>query len=161
MSNAQRALIVTAGLFLAMALISLVVNLFGSSAQGAKRAQDEFTSIQRELAAQSFITYDETSLTGSQVINAIRKFSSKDSFGIYVQTGKHQANGDDGVWYNHFVVTSDGPNYGKVIKEAATGNLKNALDEYHDDYINPSGSFRSHLIYNKNQQIVGIMFIQE
>lgn len=164
MNNAQRALIIAAGLFLTIALISLVVNLFDSAAQGGKKAQEDFASIQTEVSAQAFVTYDNTTLTGSQVLNAIRKYEKKESFGIYVQTGKHQWNTADGVWYNNYVVTVGGtsnPNYGNIIKGQANGSIERATDEYEEDYINPNGSFTSELIYNKNQQIVGIKFIQK
>jgi hypothetical protein len=65
MNNAQRALLIAAGLFLTIALITLVVNLFGSAQEASKQAQNDFSSMQTELSAAAFDGYDNTTLTGS------------------------------------------------------------------------------------------------
>lgn len=164
MSNAQRALLVAAGLFLTIALITLVVNLFGSAQDASKQAQNEFSAIQTELAEQTFMVYDNTKLSGSQVLNAIRKFKDKDSFGVQVRTGKNKATGVDGSWYHNFVLVTtnpDDPRYGQVISNTPGGSLVDATNEKNDDYINPSGKFKSSLIRDKSNAIRAIVFVQE
>ncbi|TCZ77234.1 ABC transporter permease [Paenibacillus albiflavus] len=164
MSNAQRALLVAAGLFLTIALITLVVNLFGSAQDASKQAQNEFSAIQTELAEQTFMVYDNTKLSGSQVLNAIRKFKDKDSFGVQVRTGKNKAAGIDGSWYHNYVIVTgnpDDPNYGKISASMPTGSLTNATSEIDNDYINPSGKFKSSLIRDKSNAIRAIVFVQE
>lgn len=164
MSNAQRALLVAAGLFLTIALITLVVNLFGSAQDASKQAQNEFSSIQTELSQQTFLVYDNTTLSGSQVINAIRKFKDKDSFGIQVTTGKNMASGHEGSWYHHYIIVTDNPddpNHGNVGHSSPTGSLMRATDERDNDYINPSGKFKAKLIRDKSNAIRAIIFTQD
>lgn len=75
MSNAQKALVMAAGIFLAIALITLAVVLFTSAQDSTKAAQSNFSNIQTELSQTAFTVYDNTTLSGSQVVNALRKFS--------------------------------------------------------------------------------------
>ena len=95
MSNAQKALVMAAGIFLAIALITIAVVLFTSAQEATKTAQNNFSSIQTELSQTAFTVYDNTMVSGSQVVNALRKFSDEDQFGIQVTTGKNPA----GQWY--------------------------------------------------------------
>lgn len=164
MSNAQRALLIAAGLFLTIALITLVVNLFGSAQDASKQAQNEFAGIQTELAEQAYMVYDNTILSGSQVVNALRKFKDKGSFGVQVRTGKNIANSNIGSWYHkHVIVTSDPEdvNYGQVSPIEPDGTLAKATNEVNEDYINPSGKFKSKLIRDKSNAIRAIVFNQE
>lgn len=163
MNNAQRALLVAAGLFLTIALITLVVNLFGSAQEASKQAQNDFSSMQTELAAQAFDGYDNTTLTGSQVLNAIRKYNNKTSFGIQVVTGKNTSAGQTGSWYGNTVTIAGGAgstNYGNVTT-GGSGTLTNATTESSNDYINPSGQFRGSVIRDNNNAIRGIIFTQQ
>lgn len=160
MNNAQRALLVAAGLFLTIALITLVVNLFGSAQEASKQAQNDFSSMQTELAAQAFDGYDNTTLTGSQVLNAIRKYSKKASFGIQVRTGKNIIASQAGSWYINTVETSTGANYGN-IRGGPDGQLDNAQDESRTEYINPSGQFKGKVIRDSSNAIRGIIFVQQ
>lgn len=158
MNNAQRALLVAAGLFLTIALITLVVNLFGSAQEASKQAQQDFSSMQTELSAAAFAGYDNTTLTGSQVLNAIRKYSSKASFGIQVITGKNE----DGIWYIKPInVDEDSDEYGNVESGSVGSITSDATDEESDDYINPSGQFKGTVIRDSNGVVRGIIFEQQ
>lgn len=145
MNNAQRALLVAAGLFLTIALITLVVNLFSSAQEASKQAQNEFTTMQNELAATQFSMYDNAIVTGSQVKAAIRKYINREGFFIQVTTGKNRAAGESGLVY--------GPN--------GTRNLNQAEDVTSNHYINPSGKFKGQVIYDQNQVVIGIIFQQQ
>ncbi len=127
MSNAQKALVMAAGIFLAIALITLAVVLFISAQDSTKAAQSNFSNIQTELSQTAFTVYDNTTLSGSQVVNALRKFSDQDQFGIQIVTGKNPA----GQWYGKVINTGvpiDSVTYGSVVGEAP-GQLSHALDE--------------------------------
>lgn len=163
MSNAQRALIMAAGLFLAVALITLAVIIFGSAQDATKSAQSSFSDIQTELSQTSFAAYDGTILSGNQVLNAIRKYSGREEFGIRVQTGKHKEENIVGVWYNYrieFIGGGDDGIVDRLDKNSADGTLQNAMSESHIDYINPTGKFKSTLVYDRNNVIRGILFEQ-
>jgi hypothetical protein len=159
MSNAQKALVMAAGIFLAIALITLAVVLFISAQDSTKAAQSNFSNIQTELSQTAFTVYDNTMLSGSQVVNALRKFSDQDQFGIQIVTGKNPA----GQWYGKVINTGvpmDSVTYGSVIG-AAPGQLSHALDESNVNYVNPSGKFRAQLVHDSSNVIRGIIFRQQ
>lgn len=137
MGTAAKALIGAAGLFLAIALITLSVTLFGTAQEGAKQAQTEFSSIQTELSGQAYAGYDNTILTGSQVVNTIRKFSNKESFTVKVSTNKNRS----------------GTTYTK-------GNIGGTTDVTSNEYVNPAGQFKGTIVRDENNVVTGIEFAQ-
>ncbi|MCW3793937.1 ABC transporter permease [Paenibacillus sp. LS1] len=158
MNNASSALKVAAGIFLTIALITIVVLLFVSAQEATKTAQNNFSDIQRELSQATFTVYDSTTVSGNQVLNALRKYSNKDQFGIQVITGKNAT----GAWYNNMVnLTTGSPTYGAITTGTATGTLAKASDEASNDYVNPSGNFESKIVYDGNNVVRGITFVQK
>ncbi|EJW13874.1 ABC transporter permease [Paenibacillus alvei] len=163
MNVAKKALFVAAGLFLAIALITLVVNLFDSASEATKAAQNDFSEVQETLAATKFNLYENGIQTGSQVKAAIRKFAKLESFGVQVNTGKNKNNGQAGAWYGNTVSLGSGPSdpsYGTVVK-GGNGKMENAENELLNDYINPSGQFKGQIIRDSNNAIRGIIFTQK
>lgn len=159
MSNAQKALVMAAGIFLAIALITLAVVLFVSAQDSTKAAQSNFSNLQTELSQTAFTVYDNTTLSGSQVVNALRKFTDQDQFGIQIKTGKNPS----GQWYGKVInisVPAESLNYGSVVGEAP-GTLSQVLDESDVNYVNPSGKFRAQLIKDRSNVIRGITFQQQ
>lgn len=159
MSNAQKALVMAAGIFLAIALITLAVVLFISAQDSTKTAQSNFSNIQTELSQTAFTVYDNTLVSGSQAVNALRKFSDQDQFGIQIVTGKNPA----GQWYGKVINTGvpmDSITYGSVIG-SASGRLDQTMDEADIDYVNPSGKFRAQLVKDSSSVIRGLVFRQQ
>lgn len=159
MSNAQKALVMAAGIFLAIALITLAVVLFISAQDSTKAAQSNFSNLQTELSQTAFTVYDNTTLSGSQVVNALRKFSDQDQFGIQIVTGKNPA----GQWYGKIINTGvplDSVTYGSVIG-VAPGQLSQTMDESNVNYVNPNGKFRAQIVHDSSNVIRGILFRQQ
>lgn len=159
MGNAQKALIMAAGLFLAVALITTAVILFISAQDATKSAQTSFSDIQTELSQTAFTVYDGTTVSGSQVVNALRKFQDKGEFGVQVITGKNPT----GSWYFRTVNTTvpeGSTGYGSIGSTTASGSMVNSSNEAHDDYINPSGKFKASIIKDNSNVIRGIIFSQ-
>ncbi|MNZ96303.1 hypothetical protein D3C78_1154920 [compost metagenome] len=159
MSNAQKALVMPAGIFLAIALITLAVVLFTSAQDSTKAAQSNFSNIQTELSQTAFTVYDNTTLSGSQVVNALRKFSDQEQFGIQIVTGKNPT----GQWYGKVInagVPLDSITYGTVVGEAP-GKLSHTVDEANVNYVNPSGKFKAQLVLDRSNVIRGIIFVQQ
>ncbi|OPA74651.1 ABC transporter permease [Paenibacillus selenitireducens] len=160
MGNAQKALVMAAGIFLAIALITIAVVLFISAQEATKTAQNNFSNIQTELSQTAYTVYDNTVVSGSQVVNALRKFADKEQFGIQIVTGKNRA----GSWYGKTINTNgavDNPDFGSVVEGTdATGNLTEASDESKKDYVNPSGKFKAKIVTDRSNVIRGIIFEQ-
>ncbi|MFS0839481.1 ABC transporter permease [Paenibacillus sp. 1P03SA] len=159
MGNAQKALIMAAGFFLAIALITIAVVMFISAQDATKAAQNNFSDIQTELSQTAFTVYDNTVVSGSQVVNALRKFADKEQFGIQVQTGKNPV----GSWYTNKIDTASpsSSNYGTVIASISRDAVTNATLESHVDYVNPSGKFKARIIKDKSNVIRALEFMQQ
>lgn len=158
MNNASSALKVAAGIFLTIALITIVVILFVSAQEATKTAQNNFSDIQTELSQASFTVYEDTTISGSQVTNALRKFKDRDQFGIQVKTGKNS----DGQWYGYTlsVGTQDASeDYGSVVG-TKIGNTNNAWNEKLKEYVNPSGKFKAQVIKDNSNVVRGLIFTQ-
>lgn len=158
MNNASSALKVAAGIFLTIALITIVVILFVSAQEATKTAQNNFSDIQQELSQASFTVYDDTTISGSQVINALRKFKDREQFGILVITGKNKI----GEWYGNILNISDQESsgqYGSVSGTSKT-DISNSWNEVYDQYVNPSGKFKARVIKDNSNVVRGLIFTQ-
>jgi len=152
MNNASSALKVAAGIFLTIALITIVVILFISAQEATKTAQNNFSDIQTELSQAAFTVYDGTTISGSQVTNALRKYKDKDQFGIFIATGKNRA----GQWYGNVLDSS-----GLILNpDSRQGNISLTMNEKSPEYVNPSGKFQASIVKDDSNVIRGIKFIQ-
>ncbi|MFC7680042.1 ABC transporter permease [Paenibacillus sp. GCM10028914] len=152
MNNASSALKVAAGIFLTIALITIVVILFISAQEATKTAQNNFSDIQTELSQAAFTVYDGTTISGSQVTNALRKYKDKDQFGILVQTGKNPG----GQWYGNVLNTKGAVEH----PDSRQGNISETLNEKSTQYVNPSGKFSATIVKDDSNVIRGIIFVQ-
>lgn len=155
MSNAQKALVMAAGIFLAIALITIAVVMFISAQEATKSAQESFSGIQNDLSSTAFNVYDGTTVSGSQVVNALNKYKGRDQFGILVRTGRNQANSAIGTWYG-FAVDDAG-----VVGSVSTGTMTDATTASKDSYVNPSGRFSATIIRDASNVVHAIKFIQK
>ncbi|MBY0204847.1 ABC transporter permease [Paenibacillus polysaccharolyticus] len=160
MNNASSALKVAAGIFLTIALITIVVLLFISAQEATKTAQNNFADIQTELSQAAFTVYDGTTISGSQVTNALRKYADKDQFGIQVITGKNKG----GQWYgNQLNISQDVNNadYGSVIApDDKVGSINQTMSEKDNQYVNPSGKFKAIIVKDRSNVVRGLIFQQ-
>jgi hypothetical protein len=158
MNNASSALKVAAGIFLTIALITIVVILFVSAQEATKTAQNNFSDIQTELSQASFTVYEDTTISGSQVTNALRKFKDKEQFGIQIKTGKNP----QGQWYGNVLNVSSQSSteeYGSVITDKQ-GTMNNAWNEVTTEYVNPSGKFKAQVVKDNSNVVRGLIFTQ-
>lgn len=146
-----KALIFGAGLFIALALIAIAVNVFSPATEAAKASTTDFSAATTELKDQKYLIYDNTTISGSQVVNAIRKFESEGKIGnisIKVITGT----GSTTSYYNTFD--------GQTISAVGT-KPTNVNDSTHTEYINPSGMFKAEVKRDKNSVIRSVVFKQD
>lgn len=158
MNNASSALKVAAGIFLTIALITIVVVLFVSAQEATKTAQNNFSDIQTELSQASFTVYDDTTVSGSQVTNALRKFKDRGQFGIQVKTGKNSS----GQWYGNVLnisSLSSAEEFG-AVNGTSYADISNSWNESLIDYVNPSGKFKAKVIKDNSNVVRGLIFVQ-
>jgi hypothetical protein len=138
-------------ILIALALLAIAVIVFSPATDAAKSATTDFSAATTELKDQKYLIYDNTTITGSQVVNALRKFEqdgSAGNIGIRVKTGR----GSDSWYYNS--VSSKGDTV------TPTGNPTNVSNATSTEYINPSGMFKASIVRDSNQVIRAIQFVQ-
>lgn len=142
-----------AGVILMAVLIAAAVFVFSPAAESAKSVSVDTTANTAELKEQKYLIYDNSVVSGSQVISALRKFESQatsNDLGLKVVTGKNPV----GAWYySEF----DGT---KVVNSSIQ-DLKNTVDTTHVDYINPSGTFAAEVARDGNGVVRSITFTQQ
>lgn len=154
---------VAAGIFLTIMLITIVVIITISSQDAAKQGQTKMASITTQLSDTEFNTYNNTTLSGSQVLNAVRQYMNLEQFGIRVVTGKQKAAGNNvGTFYGNEFIYEKVPDQGSIpYPDNNNTNLTIAEDQRYPEYINPSGKFKATIVRDKNNMIRGIEFVQE
>ncbi|MEK4363993.1 ABC transporter permease [Paenibacillus sp. FSL M8-0212] len=148
---------VAAGIFLTIMLITIVVIITISSQDAAKQGQTKMAAITTQLSDTEYQTYSNTTLSGSQVLNAVRQYMNQEQFGVQVITGKQKPTQPKGTFYGDVFndIGEITPNSGGIL------SLANAEKQSANEYINPSGKFRSSIVRDKNNMIRGIVFEQE
>ena len=93
--------------------------------------------------------YENTEVSGSEVINVIRKFSDE-MIGIKVQTKKNTS------YYIYQFSDADGS-----LKNASSLDYKTAQNAVSANYINPTGRFLGSVVRDANGTITGLSFVQQ
>lgn len=150
--TSSKGLTLTGTNLLTVALISIAVILFSVAVAGVKIVQERFTGLNGTLQQTEYTTYDNGTLSGSQVLNAVRQYMGQDEFGISVQTGK----GGSITYGNEFNHTT-----GEITSGSKNTNLLTAQQQSDPNYINPSGKFTSRVVYDRNGVVRGLIFSQK
>ena len=132
MENSLKGLMLAAGIIITCIIISLGFYI-------AREAK--FTDASKTM-------YDGTEVSGSEVLNVIRKFSDE-TMGILVQTNKNK------TYYNYDFDVDKGE-----LGKALDNSYKNAQDVASDKYINPTARFQGSIVKDVNGTIIGIVFAQ-
>lgn len=159
MSNAQKALVMAAGIFLAIALITLAVVLFISAQDSTKAAQSNFSNIQTELSQTAFTVDLNAELTAVRCPAGDRRCGNRRGR----RTVRAAARSGLIRPRRH---STECPVYGVcpagcVRPAPAPYQLSHALDESNINYVNPSGKFRAQLVHDSSNVIRGIVFRQQ
>lgn len=148
MENSLKGLILAAGTVITCIIISLGFYIAREAKDTAASGAGQINKLNAEFAENEKTLYDGTEVSGSEVLNVIRRFQNE-ACGIYVKTNKCER------FYGYeFELTS-----GNLI--AKTDNTyKLARMEDNEAYINPNARFMGNVIRDINNTITGIGFTQ-
>lgn len=149
MENSLKGLILAAGIIITCIIISLGFYIAREARDTASAGTGQINELQAEFTDAEKTIYDGTEVSGSEVLNAIRRFSD-DTCGILVNTKK------DSTFYNYSFDITTG-NIGTETKN----DYKLAQNVESDKYINPTARFSGTVIRDVNGAITGLMFEQE
>lgn len=148
MENSLKGLTLAAGIIITCIIISLGFYVAREARDTAANGTGQINKLQAEFADTSKTMYDGTEVSGSEVLNVIRKYSDE-TFGILVHTNKQST-------YYHYQFDVSTGQLGKIVNNS----YKSAQDIGNSCYINPTGRFEGNVVKDANGTIIGLVFSQ-
>lgn len=148
MENSLKGLMLAAGTIVTCLIISLGFFIAKEAKDSATAGANQISKLNNEFLENDKVIYDATEVSGSEVINVIRKFRNE-TIGIVVTTKKQTTSYHYAVDEVTGKLTKTSNNEYKVGKTITAG-----------DYINPTARFTGKIIRDSNSTIVGIKFVQ-
>lgn len=187
--NLSKALWIGVSVLLFIAVVTIGLSIFGGMKEASNVANDRIGSMTQSLKDDDFMPYNGKDKNGSDVLSAINNFDGQSgsviilvatlggnsgrslnldpaaSASINIGSYRQYISEVKGTieWKEKCVVISSGTSTlltskGKQVRDAEIRDAEN--QNLQANYINPSGKFKSHLIYDTNQTIRGIIFAQ-
>lgn len=187
--NLSKALWIGVSILLFIAVVTIGLSIFGGMKDITATANDRIGSIEQGMKDSEFSMFDGKDVTGGDVLTALDTFAGRSGEIIILVAplGKNSGNstnlnpdtgtGVDITKYNKYISDTSGSlsvDERSIILSAGSGELLKTVSKSIRDaakrdaenpnlpsyYINPSGKFKAHLIYDSNQVIRGIVFAQ-
>ncbi len=149
MENSLKGLILAAGVIITCVVVGLGFYIAREAKDTASGGAGKISSLNSEFSENDKTLYDGMTVSGNEVVNAIRKFD-KEKIGIKEVTGKST------TCYINNISTNEN----ELSGQGATSDLKNASDSKNKNYINPNGKFNGKVLRDANNSIIGIKFSQ-
>lgn len=86
MDNAQKAIMIGVGLFITIIIISAVMLITSAGQDLMNGSMNELNNISDSLSRQLYADYADSTLSGSQVIAAVKKYAGQEGLTIKVGT---------------------------------------------------------------------------
>lgn len=144
-------------LFVIVAAVALGFVDFGQGM--ASDANEELVRFNDQLTRSKFSAYDTTTVSGTDVISAIRKYSDLEGeFLVQVTNGL----GNTYQYLSTGTVTAAGGLSSTLTARTTTDtDISNAKDSTNGDYVNPSGQFDAIIGEDANDVVRVIRFVQK
>lgn len=151
MDNAQKAIMIGVGLFITIIVIAAVMLITGIGQDLLNSGTQKASSISDNLQAQLTSQYDGTTMTGSQVISAIK--SNYKTEGMVIRVGNND--------YGMSIIKGTENNVTGVEKNKKSNEVEIGplSDPSSSQYINPAKKYKASLIkITGSDAVVGIQF---
>ena len=149
MENRLKGLMMAAWIIITCIIISLGFYIAREASDTASSGTGQINELQAEFADTSKMMYENTEVSGSEVINVIRKFGDE-MLGVKVQTKKNTS------YYIYQFNDADGS-----LKGSSALDYKSAQVATNSNYINPTGRFLGAVVRDANGTITGLSFVQQ
>lgn len=143
MENSLKGLLLAAGIAITCLVISLAYYASGEAKNIASNSNAKLTEFSKDLNESDITIYDGLEITGSDVVNFIRKKID----GIQPS--------ETAAWYIYVKTSTSENTYNN------SSNISNINNFTHIQYINPLGYFIGEIVRDANEVIRGIRFIQK
>lgn len=148
MENSLKGLILAAGTIITCIVISLGFFISREAKETAANGANQINKLNSEFSESDKVIYDGATVSGSEVVNVIKKMKGE-KLGVCVVTNKSNS------FYGYRFDAASGE-----LKETVDNDYRNACTSTSEQYINPYANFQGKLIRDKNDVITGIVFTQ-
>ncbi|MDE6209534.1 MAG: hypothetical protein K2M73_07675 [Lachnospiraceae bacterium] len=148
MENSLKGLILAAGTIITCVVISLGFFISREAKDTAANGANQINRLNAEFLESDKTIYDGATVSGSEVINVIKRFADE-KLSIYVKTNKSS------TFYGYMLNMENGN-----ITGESNNSISIAYNEENSAYINPYANFKGMLIRDENNVITGISFTQ-
>lgn len=149
MENSLKGLMLAAGTIITCIIIGLGFYIAREAKDTAATGAGQINKLNAEFSDNAKTIYDGTEVSGSEVLNVLRKFQGE-AVGILVETKKNTS-------YYGYLFNEDTGELGKV----STIDYVSAKKETSANFINPNGRFLGTVIRDNNGTITGLKFTQQ
>lgn len=149
MENSLKGLVLAAGIIITCIIVGLGFYIAREARDTAASGAGQINKLNAEFADTSKTMYEGTEVSGSEVLNVLRKFSDE-HIGIQVATNKNTT---------YYIYRFD-PRTGQ-LDQKEDRDYKTAQNEQAENYINPNGRFDGGVVRDANGTITGLTFTQK
>lgn len=152
MDNAQKAIMIGVGLFITIIIIAAVMLITGMGQDMLNQGTQQLSQMSAQLQKQLTQDYDGTTMTGAQVLAAVKKYHGDANMAIIVNNnGNPQQAGGLAATHKNYAVSELVAN-GNVTPIADFSNRTKA-----NTYIVTTAQYNANLL-KQNDAVVGIIF---
>lgn len=151
MENSTKAIMVGVALFIVIGLITAVVIVTTVGTDTMRNQDKNLQGVSDTVAAQILDNYDNRTVTGANVISAIKKFYNKENFLLVVDSNNKYSTKKISI--------------GSVAVNGTKATFNGSLEDNEPDISNltskitPQASYHSYIIYNNSGDVVlGVYF---
>lgn len=165
MDNAQKAIMIGVGLFITIIIIAAVMLITGMGQDMLTSGQQQVSNISSSLQAQITSDFDGTTVTGAQVISAVKRYYTDETMVISVKAtsgtgavqaeyGKVKATGISGDATNGY--TASGTEANTAVKVGKLSDTSSSNAAY---YVPNSAKYSANVIrIEGSDTVIGVVF---
>ncbi len=149
MENSLKGLMLAAGTIITCVVITLGFYISKEARTTAANGANEINKLNAEFAESDKMIYDGAVVSGSEVVNFIKKMQDE-TVGVCVKTNSYQ------MFFGYSFDIDKGE-----LGTVSNNTYEDAIRQTGTTYVNPYGSFRGSIVRDANKVIIGIVFTQE
>ena len=139
------------GILIVVAICFVAVTIYKKGNASINSSISDYDEIVSQFDNAKLKNYDNSTASGSQIIDLLKNLKQEDSVKVIVSNGYIIQKNEDAQEYT----------YDKIHDKNATV-LQSILDKTNSKcYINPNASFSSTVVYDENREISAIVFVQK
>lgn len=139
------------GILIVVAICFVAVTIYKKGNASINSSISDYDEIVSQFDNAKLKNYDNSTASGSQIIDLLKNLKEEDSVKIVVSNGYIIQKDENAQEYT----------YNGIHDKGAT-ILQDILDKTNSkQYINPNASFSSTVVYDENREISAIVFVQK